>query len=62
MKKNLIILASVAILIMAAKPIGELVGTSKKRSLLSKGFVEANPYGMVFIKRGSFIMGPKYIS
>ena len=58
MKKNLIILALVAIVIIAAKPIGELVGVSKKRSMFNRGFVEANPYGMVFIKRGSFIMGP----
>jgi hypothetical protein len=43
MKKNLIILALVAIIIIAAKPIGELVGVSK-RNMFNKGFVEANPY------------------
>lgn len=58
MRKSLIILAIIAIIIIAAKPIGELVGVSKKKGLFSKGFIEANPYGMVFIKRGSFIMGP----
>lgn len=56
MKKNLIILAIVAIIIIAAKPIGELVGVSKRNGF-NRGFVEANPFGMVFIKRGSFIMG-----
>ena len=35
------------------KPAGELVGVSK-----SKEFQEAVPYGMVYIKKGSFLMGP----
>lgn len=56
MKKGLIFLAVIALIIMAAKPVGELIGTSK-RSMFSRGFVEANPFGMVFVKRGSFIMG-----
>lgn len=34
------------------KPVGELVGASK-----SKNFHEANPYGMVLIPGGSFMMG-----
>ena len=41
-------------LIMAGcnKPAGELVGARK-----STNFKEANPYGMLFIKKGSFMMG-----
>ena len=34
------------------KPAGELVGASR-----STNFKEANPYGMLFIKKGSFMMG-----
>ncbi len=34
------------------KPAGELVGASKPMN-----FKEANPYGMLFIKKGSFMMG-----
>ena len=34
------------------KPAGELVGAKK-----STNFKEANPYGMLFIKKGSFMMG-----
>jgi gliding motility-associated lipoprotein GldK len=34
------------------KPAGELVGAYK-----SSNFKEANPYGMLFIKKGSFMMG-----
>ncbi|MGE4514943.1 MAG: SUMF1/EgtB/PvdO family nonheme iron enzyme [Chryseobacterium sp.] len=57
MKKNLIIASLILLVIVAAKPLGELVGVSKK-SIFNKGFKENNPYGMVFIKRGSFMMGP----
>ncbi|MDD3078524.1 MAG: SUMF1/EgtB/PvdO family nonheme iron enzyme [Paludibacter sp.] len=57
MKKNLIIASLILVVIVAAKPLGELVGVSKK-SIFNKGFKENNPYGMVFIKRGSFMMGP----
>lgn len=57
MKKNLTIFAIVLLILIAAKPIGELTGISKK-SYFNKGFRENNPYGMVFIKRGSFMMGP----
>jgi len=41
-------------LVMAGcnKPAGELVGARK-----SVNFKEANPYGMLFIKKGSFMMG-----
>ena len=52
-KKNLIIIALVLLIIIAARPVGELNGITKK----TKRFQEENPYGMVFIKRGSFIMG-----
>ncbi|MBP1675550.1 MAG: hypothetical protein H6Q20_109 [Bacteroidetes bacterium] len=57
MKKNLTIIVLVLLIIIAAKPLGELTGVSKK-SIFSRGFRENNPYGMVFIKRGSFMMGP----
>ena len=52
-KKNLIIIALVLLIIIAARPVGELNGITKK----TNRFQEDNPYGMVFIKRGSFIMG-----
>lgn len=39
-------------LVSCNKPAGELVGSSKGGS-----FKEANPYGMLFIKKGSFMMG-----
>ena len=34
------------------KPAGELVGVGKNGTIK-----EANPYGMLFIKKGSFMMG-----
>ncbi len=52
-KKNLIIIALVLLIIIAARPVGELNCITKK----TKRFQEENPYGMVFVKRGSFIMG-----
>ena len=55
-KKNLTIITLVLLIIIAAKPIGELTGVSKK-SIFNNRFQEDNPLGMVFIKRGSFIMG-----
>jgi len=55
-KKNLTIIALVLLIIIAAKPIGELTGVSRKSALKTR-FQENNPYGMVFIKRGSFMMG-----
>ena len=39
-------------LVSCNKPAGELVGGMK-----SVNFKEANPYGMLFIKKGSFMMG-----
>jgi formylglycine-generating enzyme required for sulfatase activity len=57
MKKNLILIFMVTLFISSCnKPAGELVGTSNK-SFGGGGFNENNPYGMVFIKRGSFMMG-----
>lgn len=55
-KKNLTIITLVLLIIIAAKPIGELTGVSKK-TIFNNRFQEDNPLGMVFIKRGSFIMG-----
>ena len=45
-------MALVAALAACNKPAGELVGVSN-----SAQFKEANPYGMVFIRKGSFMMG-----
>ena len=51
--KKLMQLAVLAILLTACgKPKGELIGAGAKGS-----FHEAQPYGMVFIKQGSFMMG-----
>lgn len=52
MKKNLSIIVLTLLLVACNKPAGELIGLGTKGS-----FVEAQPYGMVFIKRGSFMMG-----
>ena len=52
MKKNLPIIVLALLLVACNKPAGELVGLGTKDS-----FHEAQPYGMVFIKRGSFLMG-----
>ena len=52
MKKNLVILLLVLLCVACNKPAGELVGVGRKAT-----FKEANPYGMVFIQRGSFLMG-----
>ncbi|MBP6635386.1 MAG: SUMF1/EgtB/PvdO family nonheme iron enzyme, partial [Paludibacter sp.] len=57
MKKNLTIISlAVLLILIAARPAGELTGVSKN-SIFNRGFRENNPYGMVFIKRGSFMMG-----
>ena len=40
------------LMVSCNKPAGELVGAYK-----STNFKEANPYGMLFIKKGSFMMG-----
>jgi len=50
--KILSLIAMAAIVASCNKPAGELVGAQK-----SGNFREANPYGMVFIKKGSFMMG-----
>ena len=54
--KKVLTVVLLAILIISSRPAGELVGVSK-RSIFNKGFRENQPYGMVFIKRGSFMMG-----
>ena len=51
-QKILPILALAVVLASCNKPAGELVGAGK-----GGGFKEANPYGMLFIKKGSFMMG-----
>ena len=50
--KILPLIALTVALIGCNKPVGELVGSRKAES-----FNEANPYGMLFIKKGSFMMG-----
>lgn len=52
MKKYLPIIVLASLFVACNKPAGELVGLGIKDT-----FVEAQPYGMVFIKRGSFMMG-----
>ena len=39
-------------MVACGKPAGELVGATS-----GAGFVEANPYGMALIRKGSFLMG-----
>lgn len=53
MKKILPVLIVISVLASCNRPTGELVGVGNKGT-----FREANPYGMVFIKRGAFMMGP----
>ena len=52
MKKNLTIIVLAFLFVACNKPAGELTGLGAKSS-----FNEAQPYGMVFVKRGSFMMG-----
>jgi formylglycine-generating enzyme required for sulfatase activity len=52
MKKNLPIIVLAFLFVACNKPAGELTGLGTKDT-----FLEAQPYGMVFIKRGSFMMG-----
>lgn len=52
MKKFLSALFILSVMISCNRPSGELVGIGNNGA-----FHEANPYGMVFIKRGSFMMG-----
>ena len=51
-KKKLLILALPFLFFACNKPAGELVGMG-----VSGSFKEATPYGMVFVKKGSFLMG-----
>lgn len=51
--KLLPILVLVCCMVGCNPPAGELVGAAK-----SSQFQEAHPYGMVFIRKGSFLMGP----
>ena len=48
--KILSLIALMAVVASCNKPAGELVGSRK-----STNFKEANPYGMLFIKKGSFL-------
>ena len=50
--KFLPVIALAMVMASCNKPAGELVGANK-----STNFKEANPYGMLFIKKGSFMMG-----
>ena len=51
--KRILPVVALAIALTACnKPAGELVGAGKNGN-----FKEANPYGMIFIKKGSFMMG-----
>ena len=52
MKKILTIIVITFLFIACNKPAGELTGLGIKDT-----FYEAQPYGMVFVKRGSFMMG-----
>lgn len=52
LNKILPIIGCAIVLAACNKPAGELVGVG-----LNGNFKEANPYGMVFIKKGSFMMG-----
>ena len=52
MKKILPILLIAVTFVSCNKPSGELVGIGNKGT-----FREANPFGMIFVKRGSFMMG-----
>ncbi len=52
LSKILYVVAAVVLMASCNGPAGELVGVLK-----STNFKEANPYGMVFIKKGNFMMG-----
>lgn len=53
MRTKLLPLIALAIIVASCgKPAGELVGAGK-----TGNFKEANPFGMIFIKKGSFMMG-----
>ena len=53
MKKQLFILVLPFLLFACNKPAGQLVGATGTKG----SFKEATPYGMVYVKRGSFMMG-----
>jgi formylglycine-generating enzyme required for sulfatase activity len=53
MRKILPIILVSVLLVSCNKPTGQLVGTGNKGR-----FSDANPYGMVYVKGGSFTMGP----
>ena len=53
MRKFLPTILILLLVVSCSKPTGQLVGTGNKGR-----FIDANPYGMVYIKGGSFIMGP----
>lgn len=51
--KTLLTIVALSVLAVSCnKPAGELVGAGQNGN-----FKEANPYGMVFVKKGSFLMG-----
>ena len=50
--KIISVMALAALLAACNGPAGELVGVTKPGN-----FKEANPYGMVFIRKGAFMMG-----
>lgn len=50
--KLLSIVVLMLCMIACGKPVGELVGTTS-----GTGFVESNPYGMVLVRKGAFLMG-----
>jgi formylglycine-generating enzyme required for sulfatase activity len=53
MKKYLVVFFMAFLVFACNKPAGELVGVGTNAV-----FKEANPYGMIFVPRGSFLMGP----
>jgi formylglycine-generating enzyme len=54
-KKYQVLFVFIILLVSCNKMSDELIGQS--HSFLNRGFHENNPYGMVFIKGGSFMMG-----
>ncbi len=52
MKKILQIIVVASVMLSCGKPTGQLIGTGNKGR-----FIDANPYGMVFVKGGTFTMG-----
>ena len=52
LKKILPLLAMAILMASCNKPAGELIGAGN-----ASNFKEANPYGMLFIKKGSYMMG-----